>query len=77
MTPSEETYLKLAGREGYNNAVSAINCILMDTTDPIEVEKARSLFFLAVLNAFYRGQNEGIAQAHEALIKARRGEKSV
>jgi hypothetical protein len=77
MTPPEETYLKLTGRDGYNKVASCINCILMDTTDPLEVEQFRSLFFLAVLNAFYRGQNEGIAQAHEALTEARRGEKSV
>jgi len=71
MTPPENTYLQLVGAEGHAKADKTFS-IIVDEKNPHVLAGARRLFFLALLNAFYRGQNNGVDQARSALTTARR-----
>ena len=71
MTPPEETYLQLVGAEGHAKADKTFT-VIVDEKNPYVLAGARRLFFLALLNAFYRGQNSGVKQAHSVLANARR-----
>jgi len=78
MTPPEETYLNLVGAEGHAKAARSFDVIVQEQNQFV-LAGARKLFFLALLNAFYRGQNSGVEQARSAIATARRnarGEQS-
>lgn len=78
MIPPEQTYLDLVGPEGHAKALTSFNAIVQEPNEHVQ-SGARTLFFLILLNAFYRGQNVGLGQARSALAtvsKNARGEKS-
>jgi hypothetical protein len=71
MTPPEDTYLQLVGAEGHAKAARSFDIIVQEQNQFVLVG-ARKLFFLALLNAYYRGVNNGVDQARSALANARR-----
>lgn len=70
MRVAEETYLKLVGAEGYAKAIKTFEAIVNEP-NPNVLEGARHLYFLQLLNAYYRGVSTGVDQAQAALRAAR------
>lgn len=66
ITVAEQEFHAVVGGEGYDKAVATWSLIGM-----IDNDKSRSLYFLTLLNAYWRGKNDGVTEARAIVNQAK------
>jgi hypothetical protein len=67
MSTNEETYKSLVDEHGYALATRTVE-LVVSATD----HSGRSLFFAALINAYYRGKASGISDCREIVVNRKR-----